>query len=77
MSIITDAMEEALYQKSTPKLKKYNLIQKSAGVLMGHYIGSIFATHYIDLGNAVIFYHGTERIAAMNFVRVEECITDE
>ena len=58
-------------------LKKYNLIQDSAGIMMGYYIGCIWATDYHKIGNATVFMNGAECVAVMNFVKVEECITDE
>lgn len=58
-------------------LKKYNLYQKSAGVLEGYFIGAIWATSYKEIGNMVVFSLGEICIATMNLVRVEECIIDE
>lgn len=58
-------------------LKKYNLYQTSDGVLQGYYIGSVFAETFYRVGHAAIFQIGARVVATMNFVSVEECITDE
>lgn len=59
------------------KLKKYNLYQKSAGVLQGYYIGCVWATSYKEVGNTAIFMVHETCVATMNLVRVEECIIDD
>ena len=58
-------------------LKKYNLYQKSAGVLEGYFIGAIWATDYRQVGHMSIFTLGETTIATINLVRVEECIIDD
>ena len=54
-------------------LKKYNLIQDSAGIMMGYYIGTIWAESYHHVGNCTVFMIGANPVAALNFVKVEEC----
>ena len=58
-------------------LKKFNLYQTSAGMLQGFYIGCVYATDFRYIGNAAIFMINETTVSVMNFVRVEECDTDE
>ena len=59
------------------KLKKFNLYQLSEGIFQGFYIGCVYATSFRMVGNAAVFMIGEECVSVMNFVKVEECETNE
>ena len=58
-------------------LKKFNLYQTSGGVMQNIYIGTVYAESFHRTGHAAIFQIGDKVVCIMNFVRVEECLTDE